>query len=144
MSLRRFFGACGFTFGLCLAFSTTAAGIDRLVAISYETQSGWSTDVVREVEFVTGREIATHGSGSAREGYYALIWLGRGQVALVELPRTHLSVTGSFERQDFRTLFGFNDVVYGTQVNESHAQRWRIRGKGGARFIDPREKSQLY
>ena len=34
--------------------STAFARIERLVGISYQTQAGWSDEVVRRIEFVTG------------------------------------------------------------------------------------------
>ena len=85
-------------------------------------------------------EISNHWSGIEERGYYALIWFGQGEVALVKLPRTSLVSNGLFQRHDFRNIFGFDDSALVTQVNDSRGRRWRIRAKDNAtRFIDPKE-----
>jgi hypothetical protein len=114
----------------------------RNCMVSYETQSGWSSEVLAEVEFATGIQLSQQVPGRSYNGVsaYALLWFGPGQVAILESDCTFLDVSTTFGEAQFKSLYFLNDSLSFTQINGNGARKYRIRAKDSVFFIDPRSR----
>jgi len=121
-------------------FSTVEASVRRFCLVAYETRSGYSPEYRCEVQFVTGRELnkATTSFNYSSFSNYALIWFGKGEVAILEIDTPHFGVGEEFDNEDFRKLFVLLGETTATQINSESRTRWRIKGKDWMRWVDPR------
>lgn len=116
------------------------AAVRRLVEVSYEREYDRSEGVVREVTFVTGRELNKKTKSYAFSTFsnYALIWFDQDNVAIVELQATLFGVGEEFDGEDFRKAFRFLAEIDGTQSNSRSQRRWYFTAKRFLKWIDPR------
>jgi hypothetical protein len=138
------FGAAmsGFAAGMAEASApaTPVHRLPRLCKVSYETEYGWSREVVVEVEFLTGRQLnrATRSYTYDIYANYALIWFSQDDVAILKCEEFLYGVGEDFDNEDFRKLCQFRTSAEFVQVNSDSPRRWRVTGKDYFRYVDPR------
>jgi hypothetical protein len=119
---------------------TAEAAVRRICLVAYETRTGYSAEYKLEVQFSTGQELnkATKSFNYDSFSNYALIWFGKGEVAILEIKDMVINVDEEFDNEDFRKLFWFTEDIIATQINSKSRTKWRIKGQDFLRWIDPR------
>jgi hypothetical protein len=97
--------------------------------VSYSTNYGWSTEYTMGVEFLTGTQLnrATRTYSYSSYDCYALIWFGKGEVAILKYDGLPIGAGLEFDADDFGRLFAYGRSVQFVQVNGSGSRRWSIR-----------------
>lgn len=96
--------------------------------VSYETQSGYSSDYSMAVTFLTGRELnkATKTFDYDYFAVYAAIWFREGEVALVRLDHVFFGVGEIFDEEDFIRSFR---IITSVEGKDQQGKHWRIKTK---------------
>jgi hypothetical protein len=71
-------------------------------------------------------------------GVYALLWFGKGEVAILKCGQSIYGVGSEFDDADFQRLYYLQSAAEFAQVNSQYARTWRIRAKDYSGFFDPR------
>ena len=69
---------------------------------------------------------------------YELLWFDAGEVAILEIDWPLCGVGEEFDHEGFRRLFRLLDETTAIQINLKSRTRWRLKGKGFLRWVDPR------
>ena len=103
--------------------------LERICRVSYAKEYGWSTEYTMGVEFLTGAQLNSATGSYSYNSYdcYALLWFGKGEVAILRHTGLAVGAGWTFDEDDFDRMFPMGMSSEFVQVNGDEGRRWRIR-----------------
>ncbi len=109
------------------------ARVDILCKVSYKTKKVWSEQVLTQVTFMGGMELASKTGSSIylHDENYLLVWFNDGDVAIAKLISTleYLIRIESIEKRHIRTMFNTINDYEAIQVNSNYVVIWNVECK---------------